>query len=123
MQAVWEKLLDEEFLSAHRLGILVTCADGIQRRVFPRIVSYSADYPEKYVHLFIHHSLLSVTVLQGIISWCAQPGDLPMPPLSHPQARHSQYWHEAGPTPPNNPRTPGYPCPTHGHCTGTLIHL
>ena len=30
-------------------GVIVTCADGIVRRVFPRIFTYSADYPEKYV--------------------------------------------------------------------------
>ena len=49
IHAVWTQLLDDEFLQAWRQGIVVTCADGITRRVFPRIFSYSADYPEKYV--------------------------------------------------------------------------
>ncbi|KAF8603666.1 hypothetical protein BDV93DRAFT_523134 [Ceratobasidium sp. AG-I] len=44
---VWNKLLDNEFLQAWRHGIVICCADGIKRRVFPRIFSYSADYPEK----------------------------------------------------------------------------
>ena len=47
MQAIWRLLLDEEFLEAYRHGIVITFADGITRRVFPRIFTYSADYPEK----------------------------------------------------------------------------
>lgn len=45
--ACWEILLDEEFLSAYHHGIILKCADGVMRRVFPRIFMYSADYPEK----------------------------------------------------------------------------
>lgn len=46
--AVWERLLlDPEFLHAYRHGIVIKCADGIVRRVYPRIFTYSADYPEK----------------------------------------------------------------------------
>lgn len=44
---VWKKILDDEFLFAWRQGIVICCADGITRRVFPRIFSYSADYLEK----------------------------------------------------------------------------
>jgi len=46
----WEILLDEDFLSVYCHGIILKCADGVVRRVFPRIFMYSADYPEKYVH-------------------------------------------------------------------------
>ncbi|KIK31508.1 hypothetical protein CY34DRAFT_33015, partial [Suillus luteus UH-Slu-Lm8-n1] len=35
------------FLDAYRHGIVLWCPDGILRRVFPRIFTYSADYPEK----------------------------------------------------------------------------
>ncbi|KAL6298277.1 hypothetical protein BKA93DRAFT_710038, partial [Sparassis latifolia] len=28
-------------------GIVITCCDGVQRRFYPRIFTYSADYPEK----------------------------------------------------------------------------
>ncbi|KAG8901685.1 hypothetical protein FRC00_005453 [Tulasnella sp. 408] len=46
--AVWEHLLlDPEFLHAYQHGIVIECADGIVRRVYPRIFTYSADYPEK----------------------------------------------------------------------------
>ncbi|KIK81965.1 hypothetical protein PAXRUDRAFT_47946, partial [Paxillus rubicundulus Ve08.2h10] len=45
--ALWSILLDDEFVEAYRDGIVVQCYDGICRRVFPRIFTYSADYPEK----------------------------------------------------------------------------
>lgn len=46
--AAWKELLkDEEFLHAYRYGIVLKCSDGVTRRIFPRIFSYSADYPEK----------------------------------------------------------------------------
>ncbi|KAJ3571968.1 hypothetical protein NP233_g3408 [Leucocoprinus birnbaumii] len=47
MHAVWRVLLDEKFLHAYRYRIVITCIDGIERRIYPRIFSYSADYPEK----------------------------------------------------------------------------
>ncbi|KAG1855096.1 hypothetical protein C8R48DRAFT_776498 [Suillus tomentosus] len=46
-QACWEILMDEEFLYAYRHGIVLKCADGVMRRVYLRIFTYSADYPEK----------------------------------------------------------------------------
>ena len=47
MQAIWLLLMDEEFMEAYEHGMLVTCGDGVVRRLFPRFFSYSADYPEK----------------------------------------------------------------------------
>ncbi|CDO77605.1 hypothetical protein BN946_scf184936.g30, partial [Trametes cinnabarina] len=47
MQRIWLLLLDDDFLDAYENGILVTCSDGVTRRIFPRILTYSADYPEK----------------------------------------------------------------------------
>jgi hypothetical protein len=46
----WKILLDDEFLQAYEHGIVVCCCDGIKRRFYPRIFTYSADYPEKYVY-------------------------------------------------------------------------
>ncbi|KAJ2920916.1 hypothetical protein H1R20_g16181, partial [Candolleomyces eurysporus] len=45
--AQWAILLDDELLKAIEEGIVITCRDGIQRRFFIRIFTYSADYPEK----------------------------------------------------------------------------
>jgi hypothetical protein len=47
MHGVWRFLLDREFLSAYKHGMVVQCYDGIERRIYPRIFTYSADYPEK----------------------------------------------------------------------------
>jgi len=47
MHAIWCHLLDDKFMEAYINGMLVECVDGIVRRFFPRIFTYSADYPEK----------------------------------------------------------------------------
>lgn len=49
IQSVWTVILDDEFVDAYTHGILFEFQDGITRRIFPRIFTYSADYPEKYV--------------------------------------------------------------------------
>lgn len=43
----WKILLDEEFIAAYQHGIVILCCDGVKRRFYPRIFTYSADYPEK----------------------------------------------------------------------------
>ena len=40
-------LIDDEFIEAWEHGIVVECVDGKLRRFYPRIFTYSADYPEK----------------------------------------------------------------------------
>jgi hypothetical protein len=45
--AQWAIILDDEFLEAYQHGIVIACLDGIKRRFYPRIFTYSADYPEK----------------------------------------------------------------------------
>lgn len=49
LHAQWKVLLDDEFLEAYEHGVVIECCDGIRRRFYLRIFSYSADYPEKYV--------------------------------------------------------------------------
>ncbi|KAG8958343.1 hypothetical protein FRC05_009001, partial [Tulasnella sp. 425] len=46
---VWCILLDKKFVKAYKHGILVVFPDGSLRRVYLRIVTYSADYPEKVI--------------------------------------------------------------------------
>jgi hypothetical protein len=46
-QAQWAIVLDDEFLEAYVHGIVIACCDGIRRRFYPRIFTYSADYHEK----------------------------------------------------------------------------
>lgn len=47
VHAIWKLLLSEEFVEAYRNGIVIRCADGITRCIFPCFFTYSADYPEK----------------------------------------------------------------------------
>jgi hypothetical protein len=64
-------LLDDEFLEAYKHGIIIACCDGIIRRFFPRILTYSADYPEKYSDLsrclFTHFLIFSPRIILASI--------------------------------------------------------
>jgi len=53
VHGVWQILLDDEVKEASRIGILIECSDKIVRRVFPRILSVSADYKERCVLPFL----------------------------------------------------------------------
>ena len=35
MHGVWKFLLDEDFIHAYKYGMVVKCADGIKRRLYP----------------------------------------------------------------------------------------
>lgn len=49
LHAQWEILLDDDFLEAYKHGIVIECCDGTKFRFYPRILTYSADYPEKVI--------------------------------------------------------------------------
>ena len=54
MQSVWKIILsDEDFVHAYLYGMVIKCVDGIERRIYPRVFTYSADYPEKYILLYL----------------------------------------------------------------------
>ncbi len=55
MHKVLSLIFDQEFSAIHQDGIVIKCADGIMRHIFPRIFTYSADYPEKCVNLYSTH--------------------------------------------------------------------
>ena len=73
--AVWNILLDEEFLDAYKNGIIVKCSDSKYRCMFPCIFTYSADYPEKRVFTIISFSLLTITLTGS----CLQPFETRVP--------------------------------------------
>ncbi|KAF8227656.1 hypothetical protein L208DRAFT_1295463, partial [Tricholoma matsutake] len=47
MHAMWELILNEEFMEAYKHGIMIKCPDGILWQFYPQLFMYSADYPEK----------------------------------------------------------------------------
>lgn len=51
MHAIWSHILDDDFVYAYKYGMVIRCIDGIERRIYPRFFTYSADYPEKCVYL------------------------------------------------------------------------
>ena len=63
--AQWKDLLDEEFLWAYEHGMVFLCGDNVKRRLFPRIFTYSADYPEKHVYVISSYCLL----IKGLVGF------------------------------------------------------
>jgi hypothetical protein len=61
MHAIWALLLNPEFMHAYEHGIVIKCADGVMRRVYPRFFTYSADYPEKYVMILSYRDAEELT--------------------------------------------------------------
>jgi len=49
MHNVWDQILDDEFVQTYQHGFTMECLDGVWRRFYPRIFTYSADYPKKSV--------------------------------------------------------------------------
>ncbi|KIJ97621.1 hypothetical protein K443DRAFT_133777 [Laccaria amethystina LaAM-08-1] len=47
IHAIWELLLDDQFMEAYEHGIVVKCADGVLCRLYPHFFIHGADYPEK----------------------------------------------------------------------------
>jgi hypothetical protein len=85
--AQWEILLDDEFLEAYMHGIVITCCDGIQRRFYPRIFTYSADYPEKYIiHVALPVIALTITC-RILIATIRNLGSCPCPRCCIPMSR------------------------------------
>ncbi|KAJ3549639.1 hypothetical protein NMY22_g803 [Coprinellus aureogranulatus] len=54
----WSILLSAEFIDAMKYGIVHTCLDGKKRCFFPRILTYSCDYPE-------NRDLITIMFMQG----------------------------------------------------------
>ena len=52
MHAVLAILLDDDFLYAYEHGIIILCPGDRSQCFYPRIFTYSADYPEKWVYKF-----------------------------------------------------------------------
>ena len=55
MHAVWNHLMDEEFVKGCTEGLKIRCANGIDRTSFLHLLTYSADYPKKGVISIPYH--------------------------------------------------------------------
>jgi hypothetical protein len=84
MQEQWRILLDNEFLDAYNQGIVILCVDGMERRFYPRIFTYSADYPEKCVFvdmiiIFIEDKLTVYKLYRILLTSIRNRGICPCP--------------------------------------------
>ena len=77
--AQWAIILDDEFLKAYKHGIAIKCYDGIKRRFYPRIFTYSADYPEKYFFIAFRRSQNSYNSYRVLIASIRNLGSCPCP--------------------------------------------
>jgi len=89
LHAQWDLLLDEEFIEAYEHGIVVQCCDGVERRFYLRIFTYSADYKEKYVELFSDLRLAErcSNICRVILATIRQLGNYPCPRCLIPMTR------------------------------------
>ena len=83
--AWWKVVLDNDFKEAYAHGFVAECLDGRCRWFYPWILTYSADYPEKYVyheshtsqsvHHFTYRILLARIWDKGLCPcpWCLIP--------------------------------------------------
>jgi Plavaka transposase len=92
LHAQWSILLDDEFVEAYQHGIVIKCCDGITRRFYPRILAYSADYPEKYA-IYLRYLCLYLIFAQGSSRQYTQQRAAPMPSLPHSYVAHAEPWH------------------------------
>jgi hypothetical protein len=67
MHCVWAFLLNKDFQHAYKYGIVVQGQDQIERCIYPQIVTYSTDYPEKFV---LNFSLQLVPLLTSLVGYC-----------------------------------------------------
>jgi hypothetical protein len=78
--AVWELILDDEFLEAYDFGIVLKFPDGTERRVFLRFLSYSADYPEKW-HFFEIQRCIAYACIQDSHRSNPRSWGMPLPTM------------------------------------------
>ncbi|KAE9385432.1 hypothetical protein BT96DRAFT_949848 [Gymnopus androsaceus JB14] len=73
-------LLDDGLIHAYVYGILILCADGILRLIFPRFFSYSMDYPEQILLACIKYLADCLcprcTIRTSQVSELGQPHDM-----------------------------------------------
>ena len=77
--AIWRLLLDDDLVRAYVHGIPMICGDGVERRMYIRLFSYSADYPEKCVHFFLHLALVLKYLHRALITLIRDNGVCPCP--------------------------------------------
>lgn len=82
MHGACRTLLDDEFISAYEHGMVNTRSDGITRRIYTRIFTYSADYPEKYLTYLYDFECSTHLVPQGCSSYDPRLQRVSLPEMS-----------------------------------------
>lgn len=96
MHSVWDIILDDEFLHAYEYGIVVKCADGIERRIYPRIFMYSADYPEKCIFFLSRSAISDYKQMKGTFGNNSRQGNFSVCPVHDPKVIPRSSCHTEG---------------------------
>jgi hypothetical protein len=91
MHAIWELLLDDEFMHAYEHGIVLKCADGVIRRIYPRFFTYAADYPEKYMIFQFCNELLTIFYQSPTRNY-PLPCKPPLSSMFYPEKSDKRLW-------------------------------
>ena len=79
MQAVWRFPLDDDFLEAYEHGIVLKFPNGISQQMFPRILTYAANYPEKEVFHFTTGTSYKLMIFRILLVCMKFLGHCPCP--------------------------------------------
>ena len=72
--AIWHLMLDDDLMRTYIDGEAIKLFDEVMRALFPRFLFYSADYPEKWVHILtsLIHAHISFRILISCIKFLAK---------------------------------------------------
>lgn len=83
----WKIILDDDFIEVWQHGIMILCCNGIKRRFYPRIFTYSADYPEKWVRWLNLRGFAYWYMIRILIAGIRNLGVCPCPQCLIPKSR------------------------------------
>ena len=79
MQVAWRHLMDTAFVKACTDGMTILCSDGTEWVFFLHIMTYSADYPEKWVGLPFSHKIRCCMIFRALLATIKNLGNNPCP--------------------------------------------
>ena len=95
--AVWKILLDKDFIEAYRNSIVVKRFNGKYQCVYPRIFTYSANYPEKCItSMWFTHQPSYDMGLRILLATIRNKGHCPCPQCLIPKScfSHTSLWND-----------------------------
>jgi len=94
MHSVWKFLLNDNFIHAYHYGMVVWCHNKVEQCIYPRIFTYSADYPEKCTaHFSLSAHFQAHYSVRVLLATIREQGLCPCPQCLIPKAILDQLSH------------------------------